>query len=67
MRAKGNNNQPLAPLQALLFYYMRLDVFPLYAAVITSPCSIYIQGLSTKPMKRVIQQPENQYTGQDFD
>ena len=67
MRAKGNNIRPFSSLSALLFYYMRLDVFSWYAAVITPPYSIYIQALSTKPMKRIIQQPENQYAGQDFD
>jgi hypothetical protein len=67
MRAKGNNIRPFSFLPALLFYYMRLDVFSWHAAVIILPYSIYIQGLSTKPMKRIIQQPENQYAGQNFD
>ena len=49
-KSEGNNNQPLASLPALLFYYMRLNVFSAYAAVIIPPYPMYIQAPSTKPM-----------------
>lgn len=65
-RAKGNKEQPRASLSALLFYYTGLDELPACAAVIAAPYPMYVRVPSLKAVQRVKQEPENEYSGQNF-